>query len=179
MTSQLDSGPAGTPCKRPRSENGDDPCDGPGRTPAGGSTRSRVRFGMVRIRTHGVEMWGGGGVPADDGPPLGLGWEVEGERAVDLDDFEVERESARTPKDSYCMLGCVEPGQRQEMLLGSGFALKQIRAVTKQVAQLNAERWKVQLNLPAAPLPASSPVRHLSCPESHAYPSSLRTQPYC
>jgi lauroyl/myristoyl acyltransferase len=30
-------------------------------------------------------MWGGGGVPADDGPPLGLGWGVKEEREVDID----------------------------------------------------------------------------------------------
>ena len=115
------------------------------RTPPGSSSsarRARVSFDKVRIRTHDVEMWGGGGVPADDGPPLGLGWGVQEEREVCIDAFEGEREGARTPKDSYCMVGCVEAGQRQQMLLTSGSTLKQIKAVTKQVAQLNQERWQ-------------------------------------
>ena len=28
----------------------------------------------VTVREMGLEIWGGGGVPADDGPPLGLSW---------------------------------------------------------------------------------------------------------
>ena len=42
-------------------------------TPIGNSAsarRARVSFGHVQIRTHDVEMWGGGGVPADDGCEL-------------------------------------------------------------------------------------------------------------
>ena len=114
-------------------------------TPIGSSAsarRARVSFGHVQIRTHDVEMWGGGGVPADDGPPLGMGWGVKEEREVDIDAFEGEREGARTPKDSYCMVGCVEAQKRQEMLVASGSTLKQIKAVTKQVAQLNQDRWQ-------------------------------------
>jgi len=114
-------------------------------TPIGSSAsarRARVSFGHVQIRTHDVEMWGGGGVPADDGPPLGLGWGVKEEREVDIDAFEGEREGARTPKDSYCMVGCVEAQKRQEMLVASGCTPKQIKAVTKQVAQLNQDRWQ-------------------------------------
>jgi len=114
-------------------------------TPIGNSAsarRARVSFGHVQIRTHDVEMWGGGGVPADDGPPLGLGWGVKEEREVDIDAFEGEREGARTPKDSYCMVGCVEAQKRQEMLVASGTSLKHIKAVTKQVAQLNQDRWQ-------------------------------------
>ena len=45
----------------------------------GGSAERRnvsVRFSHVAIRTHRMELWGGGGVPADDGPPLGLSGDV-------------------------------------------------------------------------------------------------------
>ena len=42
------------------------------------------------------------------------------------------------------MLGCVEPGTQERMLLGAGSTLKQIKAVTKQVEQLNQERWRVR-----------------------------------
>jgi len=62
-----------------------------------------------------MELWGGGGVPADEGPPLGLSWEVMGERHVCLDEYEGEREQERTPKDSYCSVGCVEPSKRAEI----------------------------------------------------------------
>ena len=134
--------PTPTPRKRKLATAAEDGVDDI-QTPGGSAPRSRVRFGNVQIRTHTMEIWGGGGVPADDGPPLGLGWDVQGERSVEIDDFEVERKDHRTPKDSYCMLGCVEPGTRQQMLLGSGSTLKQIKSVTKQVAQLNHERWKV------------------------------------
>uniref|UniRef100_A0A7S2CKB8 Uncharacterized protein n=1 Tax=Haptolina brevifila TaxID=156173 RepID=A0A7S2CKB8_9EUKA len=109
---------------------------------AAAAPRTRVSFGSVRVRTHDVEIWGGGGVPADDGPPLGLGWNVQGEEIFALDAFESERKGSRITKDSYCMLGCVEPGTRERMLLGAGSTLKQIKAVTKQVEQLNQERWR-------------------------------------
>ena len=58
----------------------------------------RVSFGAVRVRTHDVEIWGGGGVPADDGPPLGLGWNVQGEAIFALDAFESERKGSRITK---------------------------------------------------------------------------------
>ena len=40
------------------------------------------------------------------------------------------------------MVGCVEAQKRQEMLVASGCTPKQIKAVTKQVAQLNQDRWQ-------------------------------------
>jgi len=60
-------------------------------------TRS-VRFSHVVIRTHSMELWGGGGVPADDGPPLGMGWDIMDERRVGVEQYEGERENSRTPK---------------------------------------------------------------------------------
>ena len=53
-----------------------------------------------------MEIWGGGGVPADDGPPLGLSWNLQSTRHVNIDEFEDERELSRTPKDSYCVEVC-------------------------------------------------------------------------
>ena len=105
----------------------------------------RVSFSHVRVREHAIDVGGGGGVPSDDGPPLGLGWDIKGEHTTAIDDYEDERERERTPKDSYCMEGCVEPEQRKRMLLGSGSTLKQIKAATKAVVQLNHDRWKVRL----------------------------------
>ena len=96
------------------------------------SQQRGVRFSHVTIRTHSMELWGGGGVPADEGPPLGLSWEVVGERHVCLDEFEGEREQQRTPKDAYCCVGCVEPSKRAEMLRRCGSTAKQMRTV-KQV----------------------------------------------
>merc|ERR1719478_777601 len=90
-----------------------------------------------------MEVWGGGGVPADDGPPLGLGWDIKGEHSTSIDEYEDERaHEGRTPKDSYCMEGCVEPDQRRRMLLSAGSTMKQIKAAQKAVAQLNQDRWK-------------------------------------
>jgi len=132
---------AETPRKRKRGGAGPSADPEPAKA-ASSTTRSRVSFGSVRVRTHDVEIWGGGGVPADDGPPLGLGWNVQGEEIFALDAFESERKGSRITKDSYCMLGCVEPGTRERMLLGAGSTPKQIKAVTKQVEQLNQERWK-------------------------------------
>ena len=105
---------------------------------------SRVRFSHVEIREHALEIWGGGGVPADDGPPLGLSDTVTRQVVTSIDDFEEEREQERTPKDMYCVEGCMEPNLRRQMLLGSGCTQKQIRASTKAVAQLNQDRWKVR-----------------------------------
>lgn len=102
----------------------------------------RVRFSHVDVRIHCTELWGGGGVPSDEGPPLGLSWDVEGERRVRLEDFELERHHVRTPKDTYCTVGCVAPHQRTEMLLVSGTSPRQIKAVKRAVAQVNLNRWK-------------------------------------
>lgn len=93
-----------------------------------------------------MDVWGGGGVPADDGPPLGLGWEVKNEHSTGIDEYEEGRSRDRTPKDSYCMEGCVDAEQRRRMLLSAGSTIKQIKAATKAVATLNQERWKVRGN---------------------------------
>ena len=111
----------------------------------GGSRSGRsVRFSHIDIRLHGIEIWGGGGVPGDDGPPLGLGWSVEGERRVELDDFEVERLRSRTPKDAYCTSGCVDPSMRAQILLRCGSTPRQINTIKREVAKLNRERWQVR-----------------------------------
>ena len=104
---------------------------------------SRVRFSHVTVQELATEIWGGGGVPADDGPPLGLSWNLQSTRHVNIDDFEDERAQSRTPKDSYCVEGCMEPNVRRQMLLRAGSTMKQIKAATKAVAQLNQDRWKV------------------------------------
>merc|ERR1719310_1725176 len=130
--------PTGGALKRRRRHSGSQPHEPGSRSSHG----RRVVFNEVRIRYHTLEVWGGGGVPADDGPPLGLSWDVQGEHSTSIDDYEDERSASRTPKDSYCMEGCVEPAQRRQMLLGSGSTLKAIKAATRQVAELNQERWK-------------------------------------
>lgn len=89
-------------------------------------------------------MWGGGGVPADDGPPLGLSWNLQSTRHVNIDEFEDEREQTRTPKDSYCCEGCIDPNVRRQVLLSFGSTPKQIKAATTAVARLNQDRWKVR-----------------------------------
>lgn len=106
------------------------------------ATPGRVRFSHVAIRTHSMELWGGGGVPADDGPPLGLSWKIMDEQLVNMEQFEGEREGERTLKDSYCMSGSVEPRRRAAMLMRCGSTLKQIRSVKQAVARLNRQRWQ-------------------------------------
>ena len=126
-----------------------------GETP---STRAPAHIVFALIRTCApqlaTEVWGGGGVPADDGPPLGLSWNLQSTRHVNIDEFEDEREQTRTPKDSYCVEGCMEPNMRRQVLLSSGSTPKQIKAATKAVAQLNQDRWKVLL---ARPRPCAMP----------------------
>jgi len=128
------AGLACTPSKRERDSGGSSSSCEP--------RVSKVRFSHVTVRELGMEIWGGGGVPADDGPPLGLSWDLQSTRHVNIDDWEAEREQSRTPKDSYCFEGCVEPNVRRQMLLGAGSTHKQIKAATKAVAQLNQDRWK-------------------------------------
>jgi len=101
-----------------------------------------VSFSHVSIRSHLLELWGGGGVPGDGGAPLGLGWTVAGERRVTIDDFEETRRSTRRVKEEYGSLGCVEASRRCELLIGAGSSLKQIRAVKQAVARLNRQRWQ-------------------------------------
>lgn len=69
------------------------------RTPAGRRRVPRVNFSHVSIRSHQLELWGGGGVPGDGGAPLGLGWTVMNERRVPIDEFEKSRAGARRPKE--------------------------------------------------------------------------------
>ena len=118
----------------------------PGSNCAGTPSRngSRVRFSHVQVRQYEREVWGGGGVPADDGPPLGLSWDVANERSVELNEYEDERRSSRMSKDVYAMEGCVDSNQRRQLLLGAGSTQKQIKQAIKQVVQLNADRWKVR-----------------------------------
>ena len=129
--------------KRPRDE-----VDSAGRDSGEIRSARSVRFSHIDIRMHGTEIWGGGGVPADDGPPLGLSWSIESERRVELEDFEEERLRSRTPKDAYCVSGCVAPSQRMQMLLRSGSTHRQINSVKKEVAKLNRDRWQVSCSSP-------------------------------
>ncbi|KAL1527448.1 hypothetical protein AB1Y20_016113 [Prymnesium parvum] len=101
-----------------------------------------VRFSHIDIRMHGVEMWGGGGVPVDDGPPLGLSWHVEGERRVGLDEYETQRLTLRRPKETYCSIGSVKPRERTQILLLHGSTPRQINTIKKEIAKLNRERWQ-------------------------------------
>jgi hypothetical protein len=110
--------------------------------PAAGRRRRRVNFSHVSIRSHKLELWGGGGVPGDGGAPLGLGWAVMNERRVPIDEFEDSRRGARRPKDVYGSQGCVDAGRRCELLIRAGSSLKQIRAAKQAVARLNRQRWQ-------------------------------------
>jgi hypothetical protein len=102
----------------------------------------RVNFSHVSIRSHQLELWGGGGVPHDGGAPLGLGWAVMNERRVNIDEFEDSRLGARRTKDVYGSLGCVDAGRRCELLIRAGSSLKQIRTAKQAVARLNRQRWQ-------------------------------------
>eukprot|EP00962_Isochrysis_galbana_P033915 scaffold11425_cov102-Isochrysis_galbana.AAC.5 len=111
--------------------------------PAAGRRRvPRVNFSHVSIRSHQLELWGGGGVPGDGGAPLGLGWAVMNERRVPIDEFEDSRLGARRPKDVYGSQGCVDAGRRCELLIRAGSSLKQIRTAKQAVARLNRQRWQ-------------------------------------
>lgn len=102
----------------------------------------KVNFSHVSIRSHQLELWGGGGVPGDGGAPLGLGWAVMHERSVSIDEFEDSREGSRRPKDIYGSTGCVEAGRRCELLIRAGSSLKQIRSAKQAIARLNRQRWQ-------------------------------------
>uniref|UniRef100_A0A6V4PBZ3 Uncharacterized protein n=1 Tax=Prymnesium polylepis TaxID=72548 RepID=A0A6V4PBZ3_9EUKA len=107
-----------------------------------GRENRSVRFSHIDIRMCGREIQGGGGVPGDDGPPLGLSWTVEDEQRVALDEYETQRLSSRRPKETYCSIGCVEPHLRTQILLQNGSTPRQINSIKKEVAKLNRERWQ-------------------------------------
>ena len=102
----------------------------------------RVAFSHVSIRSHELELWGGGGVPGDGGAPLGIGWAVMGERQMPIDEFEESRREVRRPKELYGMQGSVAASRRCELLIRAGASLKQIRSVKQAVARLNRQRWQ-------------------------------------
>ena len=105
------------------------------------SERRGVAFSHVAVRSHRRELWGGGGVPGDDGPPLGLSWHVLAEDSFPLDAYEGERErNGRTPKDQYCFTGSVQPEARRRMLQRCGSTEKEMRTATRGVSKLNRER---------------------------------------
>ncbi len=103
-------------------------------------THNKIKFGHVVIRCHARELWGGGGVPADDGPPLGLGWDVASESTQSVDAYESLRRHTRSPKDAYCVFGFLDATRRLSMLLQTGTSLAQVRTAKQHVARLNRER---------------------------------------
>lgn len=99
-----------------------------------------VKFSHVDVRTYDMDV--GGGVPADDGPPLGLAWTVRGQTSTKMDEYEKQRQQQhRSPKEKYCMES-LDSSVRQRMLQSAGVTPQQIWTASREVEKLNRERWE-------------------------------------
>jgi len=98
-----------------------------------------VKFDVVRWRNHEVEMDGSGGLPSS-GIPLGIGWKVESEKELGIDEFEAEREPIRRNRDLFMMEGFVPPKERVETFHKVGYTKEEISACELATFKVNRRR---------------------------------------
>ena len=99
----------------------------------------RVLFKAVLWRNHHVEMDGSGGLPSS-GIPLGIGWKVDSDRELSLDEFESEREGVRRDRDEFMMSGFVTPKERVEVFVKAGYTKEQISSCELATFKTNRRR---------------------------------------
>eukprot|EP00658_Telonema_sp_P-2_P022801 TRINITY_DN19125_c0_g1_i2.p1 TRINITY_DN19125_c0_g1~~TRINITY_DN19125_c0_g1_i2.p1 ORF type:complete len:281 (-),score=47.10 TRINITY_DN19125_c0_g1_i2:9-851(-) len=105
--------------------------------------RQRCSFGGVEIREYNIVMSGGGGIPSEGGPPLGLGWDVVNESSVSLAEFEQARIGVRSPREVYMSEGYLSSRQRSRILKQVGHSKKEIKKAAKKVEEVVTGRWEL------------------------------------
>merc|ERR1712166_115274 len=98
------------------------------------------RGGDQRVQYH---AGGGGGIPSEGGPPLGLGWDVVNQSHTSLADFELTRIGVRSPREVYMSEGFLSARQRSRILKQVGHTKKEIKKATRKVEELVTARWEL------------------------------------
>jgi len=109
------------------------------RVPGAPSKGARVQFEGVEWRNHEVLMDGSGGLPSS-GTPLGIGWKVQSERWVSIDDFEESREGVRRPREIFMMDGFVPPKERTSLFYELGHSKEEVSACELATFKNNRRR---------------------------------------
>mmetsp|Transcript_32802 Transcript_32802/g.79467 ORF Transcript_32802/g.79467 Transcript_32802/m.79467 type:complete len:166 (-) Transcript_32802:232-729(-) len=112
-----------------------------------GSFRSQVGFRDVEVRHY--ERCLSDNPSVQDGPPIGIGWEVHGEQKFSVDEFEGSRELARQPDINLLML---PKTHRQELLMSAGYSQKEIAQSVRGVIKAKNQRRQTVNNLDKIPL---------------------------
>jgi len=112
-------------------------------TSGGHNKRHRCSFGEVEIREYNIMLGGGGGIPSEGGPPLGLGWDVVNQSHTSLADFELTRIGVRSPREVYMSEGFLSARQRSRILKQVGHTKKEIKKATRKVEELVTARWEL------------------------------------
>lgn len=110
--------------------------------PRSGKKRG-VRFNNVEIRECRPLLGGGGGIPTQ-GSPLGMGWQVDRETRIDIDQFEEWRgdlgAEARRPREVFMEYGYVPPEEREERLLQAGHVKSELERSEFEIRIINRRR---------------------------------------
>jgi len=100
-------------------------------------------FGEVEVREYSILLAGGGGVPSEGGPPLGLGWDVVDNTKTSLAAYEQTRIGIRSPREVYMSEGYISAKKRSRILKEVGYTSKQIKRAARQVQQTMLARWEL------------------------------------
>lgn len=103
----------------------------------------RCSFGQVQVREYDIVLAGGGGVPSEGGPPLGLGWQVVNQSQTSLANFEQARIGVRSPREVYMSEGFLSARQRSRILKQVGHSKKEIKKAAKRVEEVQLARWEL------------------------------------
>jgi len=103
----------------------------------------RCSFGEVQVREYDIVLSGGGGIPSEGGPPLGLGWQVIKQSQTSLANFEQARIGVRSPREVYMSEGYLSARQRSRILKQVGHSKKEIKRAAKRVEEVQLARWEL------------------------------------
>eukprot|EP00741_Cyanophora_paradoxa_P007744 tig00001206_g7492.t1 len=109
-----------------------------GGSSAGGA--KQTRFGQVEIREYRRTLSGGGGVPDDTGPSVGLDWEWENESVHQLSPFERARQITRVTREEYMNRGFMPADERRRILLENGHKSTALEREIRDLHDLKIKR---------------------------------------
>eukprot|EP00658_Telonema_sp_P-2_P084204 TRINITY_DN9285_c0_g1_i4.p1 TRINITY_DN9285_c0_g1~~TRINITY_DN9285_c0_g1_i4.p1 ORF type:complete len:481 (+),score=134.37 TRINITY_DN9285_c0_g1_i4:89-1444(+) len=99
----------------------------------------RVGFDAVYLRQHEFVPDGSGGLPSS-GIPFGLGWKVESDCCVELDEFEQHREGDRLDRQVFMMEGFVPPKERAAFAQAKGVSKDEVNSAELATFKANRRR---------------------------------------
>lgn len=103
------------------------------------SNPNRVKFDAVYMRQHEFVADGSGGLPSS-GIPFGLGWGVESDAVLSLDEFEEHRQPARLDRQVFMMEGFVSPKERSSFAFSKGSSKEEVSGAELATFKANRRR---------------------------------------